>query len=135
MSDNPYQAPSSEAVGVKSGDREDLKKVATYQRGILMSILGQIITSVLSRASADEMMIIISGIASLIFLLVGFVMIILLTNKVYQQVWKVVLCCIFSLIPCINLIVLLIVNQKATNILMKNGIKVGLLGANPKDIN
>lgn len=44
MSDNPYEAPqsggrSAEAVGVRSGSREDLKKVATYQKGILVCIL------------------------------------------------------------------------------------------------
>src|SRR5271157_2138796 len=45
MSDNPYQAPMSEAtsipavVGVNSGKREDLRKIAMYQKGIMICIL------------------------------------------------------------------------------------------------
>jgi len=41
---------------------------------------------------------------------------------------------ILTLIPCIGLIVLLVVNGKATGILKQNGIKVGLLGANLSQI-
>jgi len=39
---------------------------------------------------------------------------------------------VLSLVPLIGLLVLLVVNGKATNILRQNDIKVGLLGA--KDI-
>ena len=39
-----------------------------------------------------------------------------------------------ALIPLIGLISLRVVNGKATRILRVNGIKVGLLGANPKGI-
>jgi hypothetical protein len=39
-----------------------------------------------------------------------------------------------ALIPCVGLIILLIVNQQATSLLQKNGIRVGLLGANMSDI-
>jgi len=37
MSDNPYQSPKAdvEAIGVRSGRREDLRSVAQYQKGIL----------------------------------------------------------------------------------------------------
>lgn len=37
---------------------------------------------------------------------------------------------ILTLIPCIGLIVLLVINGKATGVLRENGIGVGLLGAN-----
>lgn len=36
---------------------------------------------------------------------------------------------VLSLAPCISLIVLLLVNGKATSVLRQNGIKVGLMGA------
>jgi uncharacterized membrane protein (GlpM family) len=45
-----------------------------------------------------------------------------------------VLCGILVLFPCISLITLLIVNQKATTYLQQHGVKVGFLGANPNTI-
>jgi hypothetical protein len=41
---------------------------------------------------------------------------------------------ILALIPCVGLIILLIVNQQATSLLQRNGIRVGLLGANISDV-
>jgi hypothetical protein len=41
---------------------------------------------------------------------------------------------ILTLIPCVGLIVLLIINSKATGILKKNGVRVGLLGAKMSDL-
>jgi hypothetical protein len=38
---------------------------------------------------------------------------------------------VLSLIPCIGLLVLLVMNGKATSVLRLNGIRVGLLGADP----
>jgi hypothetical protein len=57
----------------------------------------------------------------------------LLAIKVYSTGVGVLLG-ILTLVPCIGLIVLLIVNGKATGILKQNGIKVGLLGANLSQI-
>ena len=44
MSQNPYEAPRSlpQAVGVKSGRREDLLEVAKHQKGIIYCILANI---------------------------------------------------------------------------------------------
>ena len=41
MNYNPFEAPQREpqAVGVLSGSREDLRRVAVYQKGILVCIL------------------------------------------------------------------------------------------------
>ncbi len=39
--ENPYQSP--EAVGVRTGSREELYRVARYQRGVLLCLLGQIL--------------------------------------------------------------------------------------------
>mgnify|MGYP001815115738 CR=1 FL=1 len=42
--ENPYETPTAKppAVGVVSGSREDLWKVARYQRGIIFCILIQL---------------------------------------------------------------------------------------------
>jgi hypothetical protein len=41
---------------------------------------------------------------------------------------------ILTLVPLVGLLVLLAVNNKATTILRSHGLKVGLLGADPKQI-
>jgi hypothetical protein len=48
--------------------------------------------------------------------------------KVYNTALGVLLG-LLTFVPCINLIVLLVVNSKATSVLQLNGYKVGLLGA------
>jgi len=44
------------------------------------------------------------------------------------------LCALLQLIPLINIICLLILNNKATKILKKQGIRVGLIGVSNKDL-
>jgi hypothetical protein len=41
---------------------------------------------------------------------------------------------ILTLIPVVGLIVLLVINGKATNVLRRHGIRVGLMGADPGQI-
>jgi hypothetical protein len=61
------------------------------------------------------------------------VFVFLLSIKVYGTGIGVLLG-ILTLIPCIGLIILLVINVKATSVLKKNGIKVGLLGADLSSI-
>jgi hypothetical protein len=51
-----------------------------------------------------------------------------LAIKIYSIVVGVLLG-ILTFVPCLGLVMLLLVNGKATNILKENGVKVGLLGA------
>ena len=130
MSDNPYQPPRVDApvVGVLSGKREDLKSVAQYQKGILVCILIYL-TAVLVRFLLPTEVLPLLGIGILALGVVGTVFVFLLAIKVYSTGIGILLG-ILTLVPCLGLIVLLIVNGKATSILKQNGIKVGLLGAN-----
>jgi hypothetical protein len=130
MSDNPYQAPQADepaAVGVRSGRREDLRSVAVYQKGILVCILINLCI-IVGRVFVPE------GVQLLLLAvyvpvgLAGVVFIFLLAMKVYNTALGVLLG-LLTFVPCINLIVLLIVNSKATSVLQLNGYKVGLLGA------
>ena len=134
MSENPYQSPSvpSHVVGVKSGNREDLRSVAKYQKGILVCILIQLIAVICQFGVPVELRPII-GLCVLVVGLVGTVFVFLLATKVYSTGAGVLLA-ILTCIPCIGLIVLLVVNGKATGILKQNGVKVGLLGANLSQI-
>lgn len=131
MSTNPYESPKTEsapkAVGVKSGLREDLIAVATYQKGILVCILIYLVFVATQFILPPELR---------IFLLLGVVLlgivatvfVFLLATKVYSTPVGILLGLI-TLVPCVGLIGLLIVNGKATSILKDNGITVGLIGA------
>ena len=146
MSFNPYEAPAPlpqsppPAVGVLSGTRADLRRVAMYQRGIIACILLYIIAfiaqSIVFRSRGDEIPLWVGMIAALAGLgsaLAGAVFVFLLSIKVYGPALGILLG-ILTLIPCLGLLALLRVNAKATNVLQQNGIKVGLLGANPATI-
>lgn len=134
MSENPYQSPSgpSQVVGVRSGSREDLRSVATSQKGILVCILLYLVSVGAQLVVPPELRLLIAlgvlvvGIAATVFVF-------MLAIKLYSTGVGVLLG-ILTLIPCIGLLVLLAVNGKATSILKQNGIKVGLLGANLSEI-
>ena len=129
MSENPYQPPSAEsaAVGVKSGLREDLKSVAKYQKGILVCILIYLIAVFTQFLLPPELRPIVAF-GVLAVGLAGTIFVILLAMKVYNTGVGILLG-VLTLVPCLGLIILLVVNGKATSILKQNGIKVGLLGA------
>ncbi len=134
MNENPYQSPTTpmEAVGVVSGKREDLRSVAMYQKGILVCILIYLV-AVFSQFAIPAEFRMLLGIGILVVGLAGTVFVFLLAMKVYNAILGIVLG-ILTLIPCVGLLVLLMVNGKATTILKQNGIKVGLMGANLSDI-
>jgi hypothetical protein len=130
MSQNPYQSPvpAPPVVGVNSGNREDLRKIASHQKVIVVCILIYLLAVVFQFAFPPQVRPIIGG-AVLIIALVGTVFVFMLATKVYSPVTGVLLG-ILTLIPCLGLIALLVVNGKATSVLKQNGIRVGLLGAN-----
>jgi hypothetical protein len=137
---NPYQAPntfvpSGRAVGVNSGNVEDLKKVAQYQKGIMYCILANITLFIVNIAAGQALSggaammagLVILGIYVLIAV-AQLVCIVLLATQVYNLALGIVFG-VLSFVPCLGLILLLVVNQKATSVLQQNGIKVGLMGA------
>jgi hypothetical protein len=129
MSENPYQSPMADVqvVGVKSGKQEDVRAVAVYQKGILICILIQVLAYIGQFAVPPEIRLIVALVA-LAASLVGLVFVVLLSTKVYSTGVGILLA-ILTVVPCLGLLVLLIVNGKATTILRQNGHKVGLLGA------
>ena len=129
------QSPSddSQIVGVESSPREDLRKVATYQRGVLVCLLLQMATFAGLFMAPPALtglvyaVYVLSGIAATVFVF-------LLALRVYGGAAAGVFLGLLTLVPCIGLLVLLITNSKATGILKQNGIRVGLLGANLSEI-
>ena len=129
MDYNPFEAPQPErqAVGVLSGSRDDLRRVAVYQKGILVCILIYFV-AVFGQFALPEQVRLFLAIGSLCVALAGAVFSFLLAMKTYGTGLGI-LFGILCLVPLVGLFILLVVNGKATGVLKQNGIKVGLLGA------
>ena len=75
----------------------------------------------------------IAGLGILAIALTSTVLVFLLATKVYGTALGIVFG-FLTLVPCIGLIMLLVINAKATSILRAEGIHVGFLGASASDI-
>ena len=123
----PYNTPRPEGIS-----REDLRQIAGLQRGIMICILVYLI-AVVGQFALPAPMRLLVGLAMLAVGVVAAVFIFMLAIKLYSTGLGVLLG-ILTLVPIVALIVLLIVNGKATSLLRSHGIRVGLLGANPSEI-
>ena len=136
--DNPFSPPDTppsfnkDVVGVLSGSREDLRAVARYQKGIIICILLYFLFMILA-AVLPPALSWVSGLAILVIGLTSAVFVFLLAIKT-SGVGSGILLGIGTFFPCLGLIVLLVINGKATSILKANGIRVGFLGANLSEI-
>ena len=120
----------------RSGDtfsRADLREVAIRQKVILMCVLVYLLAIALQFVVPHERRA-IPAIASLGAGVIGAVFVFLLAVKLYGTGTGAALG-ILTVIPLIGLIMLLVVNAKATNVLKGHGISVGLLGASMADVN
>jgi hypothetical protein len=108
-------------------NRADLRNVATYQRMILVCILAYIILVILNFVLPTSLQLVI-WIVAIGLSLTATVCVFLLATKVYSTGLGVLLA-ILTLVPIIGLIVLLIINGKATSVLRAHDIPVGFLGA------
>jgi hypothetical protein len=127
--ENPYAPPraSERAIGVKSGRREDLRTVAVAQKSILVCILLYLLGLIGVFIVPPEYRLY----ALIPVVLVGItavVSVFILAMKVYNVALGILLG-IGTTLGCIGLLVLLMVNQKATRILEANGHHVGFFGA------
>ena len=134
MTENPYQSPMSDlqpAAGVLSGKQEDVRAVAVYQKGAFICILVYLLSVIVTFVAfaLPEPLRIVPAIGILGAGVVGTVFVFLLAVKLYG-VGIGVLLGLLTLLPCLGLVVLVIVSNKATNVLEQNGHHVGLLGAN-----
>lgn len=120
-------------VGLRNGGtRADLRKLAEYQRGIILCILINIGVMIMQLTLPPQQRLFVA-IGSLGISVAAMVLMFLLANKVYGLA-SAILLAILTVVPCAGLIILLLVNQRVTKILTANQIKVGFLGANPRDI-
>ena len=137
MSENPFQSPMSDSYRPGDG-RHDLREIARYQRWVIIALLINIVLNVVALFLGQAIQanpfiqIAFAGIA-IAGVLFGVVAIFLLAQKM-MGTGMAVLCAILMCVPCVSLIMLLVVNQKATSTLQRAGVKVGFLGANEQNI-
>lgn len=127
--ENPFQSPSvTKTAATPKLDRGHVKTIATRQRVLLLCMVGYVVAGVTSRIGSVE----IRPAAQVIwavFVLAAAVIVFLLASSIFSTGLGVLLG-VLTLVPLLGLLILAIVNGKATNILRQNGIKVGFLGAN-----
>ncbi len=112
--------------------RADLREIAGRQRAIIMCILGYFCLIPIQFAIPEESRLYLA-LALIPLGITATVFVFMLATKLYGQSTGIVYG-VLTLIPCVGLIVLLIINQKATTVLKENGVRVGLLGAKLSDL-
>lgn len=140
MDDSPYRSPETpiepyDPYSPADAAREGLRRVAKYQRWVLYALLANIAVNIGAFA--------VGGLSPLLFALVMAVAVAVvaftiaavfaLAREVFDP-GTAVLCAFSMFFPCISLVVLLVVNQKATGYLQRHGVRVGLMGADPNRI-
>jgi hypothetical protein len=133
--ENPFEPikfsenSGGEETLVLSQDRQNLVRIAKYQRMILILILLNFFAIPLLVAVPTEWWLLV-----LLWTIVQCVAAYVLNLKLAIQLYgsRVGLFLgIACLIPFVGLVVWSLLNAKATKLLESNGVKVGLLGANP----
>ena len=131
MTENPFQPPQTHGhmpvIGVVSGEQKDLYIVAKYQRYVILCILAVSLSYMAMLVVPDQFKL-VPGIAYILFTLLGLVSIVLLGIRVYGVALGILMG-VLSMVPCLGLLVLVLVNVRATNTLKTNGIHVGFMGA------
>jgi len=149
----PEVVIQTDNFGSSKGSVDDLRKIAIYQKwlniGILTSlicyfifIMNALVQAVLYEMGFEISVFFVTFLVVIWFVVLGVLLLanccstlflFLLGFKVFG-IWPGLALGIFSLFPCVGLVPLLIVSIKATNVLRKRGVTVGLLGANPSEI-
>jgi hypothetical protein len=123
--------------------RGALRRVAKYQRWVLLALLLNVVFVSITISNALELVTLPASISSSLEI-IRFPVCVFMSIAIFllaKQFWHVAIaafCVALIWIPVmpvatalISFLVLLVVNQKATRFLQLWGIKVGLLGANP----
>jgi hypothetical protein len=131
---NPYQPPVNPSP-VDPARHSELKQIAQAQKNVLYIILLRLILIPIYGGVAIGLREVnpalaqpVIGLVDVVVAIVALLVIYQLAAKVYSQALAVVFA-LTQCVPCLGLIVLLVVNGKATKTLQEAGIRVGLMGA------
>jgi hypothetical protein len=106
--------------------------IAKRQRGLLVVFVSFYLLAMLSSQIPEDFDLIILGVRVLLWIAMV-AMMARLATKLYS-LGMTILFCVLTVIPLINLIALIVVNQKASGVLKEAGFKVGLGGADVSEI-
>ena len=133
---NPYQPPGNAAApsNLPPAERDKLREIARYQRNINLVILCYFGAGFLIRA-LNELAVgrIVGGVIAVGVLVAGAYFAVMMARALYSTAVAVI-SGILLLVPCVGLLTLLVLNNRATARLGAAGIKVGLIGADPSEI-
>jgi len=137
MSQSPSQSGQPNAAAAPP--REELKSIAVKQRRVILCILCYLVLVVLAAAAqilpgGVKILIIPIGLGMMAVGVASAVFIFMLGIQLYGTAVGVLLG-LLTFLPVIGLLVLLIVNAKATRTLRAGGLRVGFLGVNPSQFN
>ena len=110
---------------------DGIRAIARRQRVLLVCILGCIAPYAVLMAGQGRMsplVVLPVALALLGVEITAMVFVFLLSTKLYGTAVGILMG-ILTLVPCLGLLILLVVNNKATTTLKASGIKVGFLGA------
>lgn len=122
----------------ESTSREELRKIATAQRQVNLAVLFYLcfvpLNLWLASIAEKEPIAAIAQLVIALGLLAFCILSVYRLASIFRGKVIAVIHAFGMLVPLLGLLLLLVNNQKATEIMRKNGIKVGLLGANPNSI-
>lgn len=108
-------------------DRATLRSIAVNQRGVLVCILVYILLVIVQFFLPQDIRIFLAA-PALITVVMATIFVFLLSTKVYGT-FAGIFFALFTMVPCLGLVMLLVINGKATSVLRLHGIQVGFLGA------
>lgn len=123
MEENPYNTPDAN-VRVKPDDDEEVQKVISGQKLILYAILLNIGANIL--AARIPLIGVVAFLVAAVMAITGLAKV---CTGLRYHIAATVIFCVLMIVPLLNLIVLLLVNQKATARIREAGYEVGLMGA------
>jgi len=129
--DNTYQPPQADLT-VKSSDFDEVLRVAKRQKILLFVFLSYLLLVVANTFLPPELQAVVGfaviGLALAIIIFTG-----ALSWLVYGKLMTVVFV-VLSIVPLVNMLVVLAVNARATKKIKESGIKVGFMGASKKSL-
>lgn len=130
MSQKPFVPPPSDADHVE-GVSNELLEIVVAQRGMMWLLAAKFGTdftfSVAKEFTTDLLLIAYLSVCVLVALAMGYY-VFRLSNAIYG-VGPAVVCAVISLVPCLGLLAVLILNGNAIDQLRKAGVRVGFMGA------
>lgn len=143
MSDNPFTSPetsNSMPAGMPSQDVYEIAKRQRWLIGAIGATLLLIVSSFVMPGIINQMPEGSANIAAILYAVFAIavrVFVLVCVFSLARQLYGTgigILMLILSLLPLIGLIVLIMVNMKATKFLQQHGVKVGLMGADLNEV-